>query len=111
LATALGLLAKEGTVIELSWYGDREVSLALGGSFHSGRLSIRASQVGTIAPARRGSRSHSDRLALALDLLRDATFDALVSGESSFDQLPEVLAGLAAGTRGALLQLITYDGE
>jgi threonine dehydrogenase-like Zn-dependent dehydrogenase len=111
LATSIGLLAKEGAVIELSWYGDREVSLALGGSFHSGRLSIRASQVGTIAPARRGSRSHADRLALALDLLRDATFDALVSGESSFDQLPEVLAGLAAGTRPALLHLITYDGE
>ena len=111
LATAMGLLAKEGSVIELSWYGDREVSVALGGSFHSGRLSIRASQVGTIAPARRGSRSHADRLALALDLLRDATFDALISGESSFDQLPEVLAGLAAGSRGALLQLITYDGE
>jgi threonine dehydrogenase-like Zn-dependent dehydrogenase len=111
LATAMGLLAKEGSVIELSWYGDREVSVALGGSFHSGRLSIRASQVGTIAPARRGSRSHADRLALALDLLRDATFDALISGESSFDQLPEVLAGLAAGTRPALLHLITYDGE
>ena len=111
LATAMGLLAKEGAVIELSWYGDREVSLALGGSFHSGRLSIRASQVGTIAPARRGSRSHADRLALALDLLRDDRFDALVSGESSFDQLPEVLAGLAAGTRPALLHLINYDGE
>jgi threonine dehydrogenase-like Zn-dependent dehydrogenase len=111
LATAMGLLAKEGAVIELSWYGDREVSLALGGSFHSGRLSIRASQVGTIAPVRRGSRSHADRLALALDLLRDDRFDALVSGESSFDQLPEVLAGLAAGTRPALLHLITYDGE
>jgi threonine dehydrogenase-like Zn-dependent dehydrogenase len=111
LATAMGLLAKEGAVIELSWYGDREVSLALGGSFHSGRLSIRASQVGTIAPARRDSRSHADRLALALDLLRDDRFDALVSGESSFDQLPEVLAGLAEGTRPALLHLITYDGE
>jgi NADPH:quinone reductase-like Zn-dependent oxidoreductase len=111
LSTSIGLLAKEGAVIELSWYGDREVSLALGGSFHSGRLSIRASQVGTIAPARRGSRSHADRLALALDLLRDATFDALVTGDSSFDQLPEVLAGLAAGTRPALLHLITYDGE
>ena len=37
-ALALELLAPEGTVVELSWYGDREVNLPLGGSFHSGRL-------------------------------------------------------------------------
>ena len=111
LATSLGLLAPEGSVIELSWYGDREVSLPLGGSFHSGRLSIRASQVSTIAPARRNSRTFADRLALALDLLRDATFDALLSGESTFDQLPDVMADLAGGTRAALAHVITYDGE
>ena len=36
-------------MVELSWYGDREVSLALGGAFHSGRLTVRSSQVGTVA--------------------------------------------------------------
>lgn len=111
LALSLDLLAPEGTVIELSWYGDREVCLPLGGSFHSGRLSIRSSQVGTLSPARRGSRTFVDRLALALDLLRDPAFDALFTGESRFEQLPEVLAGLAAGTRPALSHLITYGGE
>jgi threonine dehydrogenase-like Zn-dependent dehydrogenase len=111
LQRSLDLLAPEGTVIELSWYGDREVSVALGAAFHSGRLSIRGSQVGTIAPARRGSRSFNDRLSLALDLLRDPAFDALLSGESPFDQLPDVLAGIAAGSRPALSHLITYGGE
>jgi threonine dehydrogenase-like Zn-dependent dehydrogenase len=111
LRLALDLLATEGTVIELSWYGDREVSLPLGGAFHSGRLAIRASQVGRIAPARRSSRSHADRLALALDLLRDPVFDALRSGESPFHQLPDVLAAIAAGRRPALSHLITYGGE
>jgi threonine dehydrogenase-like Zn-dependent dehydrogenase len=111
LALALELLAPEGTVIELSWYGDREVGLALGGSFHSGRLSIRSSQVGSVSPARRASRTYADRLALALELLRDPAFDALVTGESPFEQLPEVMAGMANGTRGALCHLITYGGE
>jgi threonine dehydrogenase-like Zn-dependent dehydrogenase len=108
LQLALDLLAPEGTVTELSWYGDREVSLRLGGAFHSGRLSIRASQVGMIAPARRASRTFADRLGLALDLLADPAFDALLSGESPFEQLPEVLAGLAAGTHPALCHVITY---
>jgi threonine dehydrogenase-like Zn-dependent dehydrogenase len=111
LELSLELLAPEGTVTELSWYGDREVSLRLGGRFHSGRLSIRGSQVGMVSPARRASRSFADRLTLALDLLRDPAFDVLLSGESPFEQLPEVLAGLAAGTRPALCHVITYSGE
>jgi threonine dehydrogenase-like Zn-dependent dehydrogenase len=110
LQRSLDLLAPEGTVVELSWYGDREVTLALGGAFHSGRLAIRASQVGTVSPARRTSRSYADRLALALDLLRDKAFDALLTGESRFDELPDVLSELASGARTALCQVITYPG-
>lgn len=108
LQLALDLLATEGKVIELSWYGDADVTLSLGGAFHSGRLAIRASQVGMISPARRGRRSMTDRLALALDLLRDPAFDALITGESSFHELPEVMARLAAGHLAALCHTITY---
>jgi 2-desacetyl-2-hydroxyethyl bacteriochlorophyllide A dehydrogenase len=111
LQRCLDLLAPEGTVIELSWYGDREVSLALGGAFHSGRLTIRASQVGTVSPARRATRTFTDRLTLALDLLRDPAFDALITGRSPFGELPDVLSRLAAGTLPALCHLITYGGE
>jgi hypothetical protein len=109
LQRSVELLAAERTVVELSWYGDREVSVSLGGAFHSRRLGIRASQVGTVSPAR-GSRSYADRLALALDLLRDPGFDALLTGESSFGDLPEVLAGLADGSIPALCHVITYPG-
>jgi threonine dehydrogenase-like Zn-dependent dehydrogenase len=109
LQTSLDLLAAEGTVIDLSWYGDAETRLSLGGAFHSGRLSIRASQVGTVSPARSARRSPADRLALALDLLRDPAFDALISGASRFDELPEVMPRLADGRLPALCHTITYD--
>jgi len=108
LQRSLSLLRAEGTVIELSWYGDREVTLSLGGTFHSDRLTVRSSQVGTVSPARQGSRTYADRLALALDLLRDPAFDALVTGPSRFEELPAVLARLAAGELPALCHLITY---
>jgi NADPH:quinone reductase-like Zn-dependent oxidoreductase len=108
LQLALDLLAPEGTVTELSWYGDREIGVSLGGAFHSRRLSIRASQVGTISPARRPTRSYAERLALSLELLADPAFDALLSGESPFDDLPRVLAELSAGTMPALCHVITY---
>jgi threonine dehydrogenase-like Zn-dependent dehydrogenase len=111
LQRSLDLLAPEGTVIDLSWYGDSEVQLSLGGAFHSGRLGIRASQVGTVSPARSGRRTAADRLALALDLLRDPAFDALITGQSRFGELPDVMARLAAGSLPALCHTISYDGE
>jgi threonine dehydrogenase-like Zn-dependent dehydrogenase len=111
LQRSLELLAPEGTVIDLSWYGDSEVQLSLGGAFHSGRLAIRASQVGTLSPARGGRRTTADRLALALDLLRDPAFDALVTGQSRFGELPDVMARLAAGSLPALCHTITYEGN
>ncbi|HEY5033168.1 MAG TPA: zinc-binding alcohol dehydrogenase, partial [Actinomycetes bacterium] len=110
LQRSLDLLAPEGTIIELSWYGDVEVRLSLGGAFHSCRLGIRASQVGTLSPARSGRRTTADRMALALDLLRDPAFDALLTGQSRFDELPDVIARLAAGSLPALCHTITYDG-
>jgi NADPH:quinone reductase-like Zn-dependent oxidoreductase len=110
LQRSLDLLAPESTVIDLSWYGDTEVRLSLGGVFHSRRLGIRASQVGTISPARHGRRTTADRLALALDLLRDPAFDTLLTGQSPFEELPDVMARLAAGSLPALCHTITYDG-
>jgi NADPH:quinone reductase-like Zn-dependent oxidoreductase len=109
LQLALGLLAVEGQVVELSWYGDREVTLRLGGSFHSGRLAIRASQVGAVSPARRARRTPADRLALALDLLKDPAFDVLVTGRSSFDELPTTMARLSDRSVPAICHVITYD--
>ncbi len=108
LQRSLELLAPEGTVVDLSWYGDAEVRLSLGGAFHAGRLAIRSSQVGTVSPARSARRSASDRLALALDLLRDPAFDVLLSGESRFEELPDVMPRLAAGSLPALCHTITY---
>jgi NADPH:quinone reductase-like Zn-dependent oxidoreductase len=110
LQRSLDLLAPEGTVLDLSWYGDSEVRLALGGAFHASRLRIHASQVGTVSPARSARRTTADRLALALDLLRDPAFDVLVTGESRFEELPAVMARLAAGTLPALCHVITYGG-
>ncbi|MFI7437275.1 zinc-dependent alcohol dehydrogenase [Micromonospora haikouensis] len=109
LQRSLELLAPEGTALELSWYGDRAVRLSLGGAFHSGRLTVRSSQVGMVAPARRGSRTYADRLALALELLADPAFDALITGSSPFAELPDVLAGLTDGSLPALCHLITYQ--
>jgi threonine dehydrogenase-like Zn-dependent dehydrogenase len=104
LATALQLAGPEATVVELSWFGDREVALPLGGAFHARRLTLRSSQVGTLPPAQRPRWTHRRRLELALALLRDPALDALISGESAFAALPATMAGLV----DALCHRIVY---
>ncbi|MFF4523174.1 zinc-dependent alcohol dehydrogenase [Streptomyces bluensis] len=111
LTRSLELLRDEGTVIELSWYGDRRVSLPLGEAFHSRRLVVRSSQVGTVSPARRAGRTYADRLALALELLADPAFDALVTGECDFEELPDVLPALTSGELPGLCHRVVYDTE
>ncbi|MEU5737808.1 zinc-binding alcohol dehydrogenase [Streptomyces tendae] len=111
LARSLELLRPEGTVVELSWYGDRRVALPLGEAFHSRRLTLRGSQVGTVSPARAATRTYADRLALALELLADPALDALVTGESAFAELPDLMPRLASGEIPALCHRIRYDGE
>lgn len=108
LARSLELLAPEGEVVELSWYGDRRVSVPLGEFFHSRRLTVRGSQVGAVPPALRARRSFADRLALALRLLANPAFDALITGESAFGDLPRVMPRLASGELPALCHRITY---
>ncbi|MFF4037437.1 zinc-binding alcohol dehydrogenase [Streptomyces sp. NPDC001816] len=111
LTRSLELLAAEGTVVELSWYGDRRVALPLGEAFHSRRLTLRSSQVGTVSPAARAGRGYAERMALALDLLADPALDALITGESAFEELPELMPKLAAGEIPALCHRINYTGN
>jgi threonine dehydrogenase-like Zn-dependent dehydrogenase len=108
LTRSLELAAPEATVLELSWYGDRAAQVPLGEFFHPRRLVLRSSQVGTIAAARRDRRSYGDRLALALELLADPALDCLITGESSFDELPLVLPELAAGRLHGLCHRVRY---
>lgn len=108
LELALKLAAFEATIVELSWYGDRTVSLPLGEAFHARRLTLRSSQVGHIPAAQRSRWDTRRRLALALGLLRDPALDVLFSGESAFEELPSIMDALASGDGDVLCHRIRY---
>lgn len=107
LQTALSLAGQEATVVGASWFGDRDVTLPLGAAFHSRRLRIQSSQVGQLPPSQRARWSYRRRLEKALALLADPVLDVLVSGESPFEELPEVMRRLAGG-EWALCHRIAY---
>jgi hypothetical protein len=108
LRLALVCAGFEARIIEASWFGDRAASLPLGEHFHSRRLRIISSQVGSIAPAMRGRRSHAERLAVALHLLADAGYDSLIEPATVFEDLPHAMPRLLAG---GLCHVVTYGND
>jgi NADPH:quinone reductase-like Zn-dependent oxidoreductase len=107
LELALSLAGFEGTVVEMSWYGTQPVAVGLGGAFHSQRLTLLSSQVGSVSPARRARWDHSRRLAKALSLCADPRLDVLVADETPFPDIPARLPDIL-GAPGALCHRIRY---
>jgi threonine dehydrogenase-like Zn-dependent dehydrogenase len=101
LNTAISLTGEEGTIVEMSWYGEQKVAVDLGGPFHSRRLKLVSSQVGKVSPSRRIRWDYARRLGSALKLLEDPRLDALVADEIAFSdaatRVPQILAPGAAG--------------
>jgi threonine dehydrogenase-like Zn-dependent dehydrogenase len=108
LATALDLAGFEAKIVELSWYGDQTVALPLGEAFHSRRLRLISSQVGALPSAQRARWNRHRRLALALDLLTDPRFDALLAPPAPFSELPAVMAELTLRPTKIMCQIISY---
>lgn len=111
LRLALSRCGFEGRVVEASWFGDRGAELPLGEAFHAKRLSLVSTQVGHVAPAMRGRRTHGERLALALSLLADARLDALLGPDTAFADLPDAFGALLSPPSGAhqpLCPVVTY---
>jgi 2-desacetyl-2-hydroxyethyl bacteriochlorophyllide A dehydrogenase len=97
LVAALSVAAFEGRIVELSWFGDRPVTLPLGGAFHARRLRVIASQVGHVARPKRATTTHAERLAQALALLADPRYDRLIGPPVPFADLPARLPALLEG--------------
>ncbi|OHD25465.1 MAG: hypothetical protein A2Y34_17770 [Spirochaetes bacterium GWC1_27_15] len=92
LQNAINILAFSGTLIEGSWYGNKNVCLNLGTNFHRKRLKIKSSQVSTINPDLTGRWDKKRRFNLVFELLREIkpskyithTFK-LIDGQKCFD--------------------------
>lgn len=108
LAEAIEHAGTEARIVEASWYGDRTVTLSLGGAFHSRRISLISSQVGSIPPLRRARWSFARRMAKALELLSDDRLDHLISGETAFNDLAEDYPRILS-SQGTLCHRIRYQ--
>ena len=108
LGLALQVAGLEATIVELSWYGSQTVALPLGEAFHSKRLTLKSSQVGRLPQAKSARWDTRRRMQLALSMLDDPTLDCLITGESDFEQLPEVMLRVSTA-RDTLCHRIRYS--
>jgi hypothetical protein len=107
LQEAIDRLGMEGRVVEVSWYGTTEATLRLGGTFHSQRKTIIASQVSHLPAFQTPRWDRLRRKQLVFSLLRDPAFDHLLSDPIPFEQLPEFFNHPPAAQRG-IVPLVSY---
>jgi threonine dehydrogenase-like Zn-dependent dehydrogenase len=108
LSLALRLAAFEALVVELSWYGDRPVTLALGEAFHARRLTLKSSQVGAIGGPRGARWNLRRRMELALSLLAAPALDVLINSEGRFEELPQTLERLSQSPADVIMHRVRY---
>jgi len=89
LQMAIDQVTHEGSVVELSWFGPKTVTLNLGGDFHYGRKKIISSQVSHIPVIKRGHFDNRSRKQIVFDLLKEINFDSLISRRIPFEEAPE----------------------
>ena len=110
LQRSLELLAPEGTVIDLSWYGDREVRLSLGAAFQRVVWPFaRARSPPSPPPAAgvaRGRPVGARARPPPRPCLRCPSHRAVIVQRAA-----RVMARLDAGSLSALCHTITYDGD
>jgi threonine dehydrogenase-like Zn-dependent dehydrogenase len=112
LAEAVGCVADEGTVVAASWYGAEPVSIPLGGRFHRGRVGIKSSQVGRMAPGMSARWDAGRRREAVVSYLRDPRLplELLVSHRVPFREAPSAYRMLDEGP-GEAVQVVFDYGE
>ena len=89
LQQCIDKVGREGKIIELSWYGKGKIDISLGGSFHSQRKQIISSQVSQLPANRLARWNYHRRKQIVFELLKNPTFDHLITREIPFLDTPQ----------------------
>lgn len=102
---------EEGTILELSWYGNRSIQLNLGGKFHTKRLHLKSVQVSEIPIQKRDTETYKSRKYKAIDILEkhSSTYKKLITNEIPFIKSPDFFNALRQEQfQEAIINIINY---
>jgi threonine dehydrogenase-like Zn-dependent dehydrogenase len=109
-ARALDLLAHEGTLLVVSWFGSKPVELPLGGAFHRRRLAIRSTQVSTIPARMSATWTVARRRAEAAALLPGLPLDELCTHVFPFAKAADAFRAVDQSPPDLMHAVLDYDG-
>lgn len=111
LQGALDAVMDEGTLVVASWYGRKPVSLDLGARFHRGRVRLRSSQVGRLAPETYPRWDHARRAQTVAALLPRLRLAELISHRLPLARAAEAYALAERGGPGVVQVLLEYPDD
>jgi len=108
LDDAIKTSAFQGTVVVVSWYGTKPVTLSLGEEFHRNRIRIKSSQVSHLDPALTPRWSIERRRNLALQLLSELCLTDLISHVYHFTEAQQAYEEIDRHPEEVLQVILKY---
>jgi 2-desacetyl-2-hydroxyethyl bacteriochlorophyllide A dehydrogenase len=108
LNDAIALTTFSGRIVIGSWYGEKQVEVNLGGTFHRSRIKLISSQVSTIAPELEGRWDKKRRFEAAWKTLRRIQPEKWITHRFAIDEAPEAYRLLDERPQETIQILLTY---
>jgi 2-desacetyl-2-hydroxyethyl bacteriochlorophyllide A dehydrogenase len=109
LNNALVLTCFSGRIVIGSWYGEKQVEVNLGGTFHRSRIKLISSQVSTIAPELEGRWDKARRFDAAWKALERIRPEKWITHRFPIDEAAQAYRLLDESPHEALQVLLTYS--
>ena len=108
LNDALSLTRFSGRIVIGSWYGEKQVEVRLGGSFHRSRIKLISSQVSTIAPELEGRWDKARRFDSAWKALERIKPEKWITHRFGIDEAAQAYRLLDESPQETIQILFTY---
>ena len=108
LNDAIALTGFSGRIVIGSWYGEKQVEVNLGGTFHRSRIKLISSQVSTIAPELEGRWNKARRFEAAWKALERIKPEKWITHRFSIDEAAKAYRLLDERPQETIQILFTY---
>jgi threonine dehydrogenase-like Zn-dependent dehydrogenase len=108
LNDALALTCFSGRIVIGSWYGEKQVEVNLGGTFHRSRIKLISSQVSTIAPELEGRWDKARRFQAAWKALERVKPQKWITHRFAIDDAVQAYRLLDESPQETIQVLLTY---
>jgi len=109
LNDAIALTRFSGRIVVGSWYGEKQVEINLGGTFHRSRIKLISSQVSTISPELNGRWDKSRRFDVAWKALERVKPEKWITHRFSIDDAAKAYHLLDENPQEAIQVIFTYE--